>query len=171
MDQDLRPYIHEALFVALSDLAGCGVFSRDDIPADTVLVRFGGRIFPSTSRFSVELLPSTAVGLTEETLLAEPASSYRDASDYINHSCDSNLGLVDAVTVVSKRSIHRGEELTCDYSYWEGDESYRMKQPCHCGSARCRVTITGRDWALPAMRNEIIDWASPYIRRRLTSGR
>ncbi len=34
----------------------------------------------------------------------------------LNHSCDSNLWMADEATVVARRDIAAGEELTLDYA-------------------------------------------------------
>jgi hypothetical protein len=56
----------------------------------------------------------------------------------INHSCDPNCVLF-GMSIVTKRKIQKGEELTFDYSSnvdWPG---FRMG--CRCGSAGCRKVI------------------------------
>ena len=57
---------------------------------------------------------------------------------YINHSCEPNC-VVSGRSIVTKRPIRAGEELTFDYSTdidWPG---FRMA--CKCGSPRCRKVI------------------------------
>ena len=62
---------------------------------------------------------------------------------HLNHSCDPNLGLRGQIVFVSLRDIETDEELTFDYAMTD-DEHYEMR--CDCGSARCRGTVTGKDW-------------------------
>lgn len=57
---------------------------------------------------------------------------------YINHSCEPNC-VISGRSIVTKRSIKAGEELTFDYSTdidWPG---FRMT--CRCGSPSCRKVI------------------------------
>jgi len=56
-----------------------------------------------------------------------------DSGYYINHSCDSNLWMKDAYTLIAKTDINRGEEITADYVLWEADEAYVSKWNCKCG--------------------------------------
>lgn len=39
-----------------------------------------------------------------------------DESYFINHSCDPNLWMVDAFTLVARHNIQSGSELTADYA-------------------------------------------------------
>jgi uncharacterized protein len=61
-----------------------------------------------------------------------------------NHSCDSNLWMLDARTVGARRDIAAGEELTLDYALISVAPEWRME--CHCGSPLCRGIVTGSDW-------------------------
>jgi hypothetical protein len=57
---------------------------------------------------------------------------------YINHSCEPNCA-VSGRSIISAKSIRRGEELTFDYSTdidWPG---FRMN--CKCGSPKCRRLV------------------------------
>jgi hypothetical protein len=58
-----------------------------------------------------------------------------------NHSCDPNLVLADATTLVARREIAAGEEITSDYATMTNNPSWRMT--CNCGAADCRRVVTG----------------------------
>jgi uncharacterized protein len=66
----------------------------------------------------------------------------------MNHSCDANLWMGDEVTVVARRDIATGEELTQDYALYTTSPTWIMK-PCRCGMFNCRQVITGNDWQRP----------------------
>ncbi|OLT15728.1 hypothetical protein BJF78_15860 [Pseudonocardia sp. CNS-139] len=117
--------------------------------------------------FEASIEPGTAVTLADGVALAEPVGAGRDASDYINHSCSPNLGMLDALTVRTLVDVGAGDELTCDYAYWLVRDDYEMKSDCQCFGSACRRRITGRDWMLPALADAMMRNASPYIRRRL----
>jgi len=61
-----------------------------------------------------------------------------------NHSCDSNLSMLDARTVGARRDVAAGEELTLDYALFSVAPEWRME--CHCESTLCRGVVTGIDW-------------------------
>ena len=73
-----------------------------------------------------------------------------DVSDYANHACDPNSGIVkDArgLKLVAIRPIAPGEEITHDYSTLLGaDDVWTMR--CSCGYPNCRG-IVGNLLTLP----------------------
>ncbi|MFD5316374.1 SET domain-containing protein-lysine N-methyltransferase, partial [Streptomyces sp. NPDC127098] len=98
-------------------------------------------------------------------LLIDPAEPVR----YGNHSCEPNLWHADAFTLVARRDIAVGEELTSDYATHTGVDGWAMD--CRCGSRRCRGRVTGRDWRLPALRAAYgRHWIPPLLDRIDASG-
>lgn len=67
---------------------------------------------------------------------------------YMNHSCDPNTWWLDDETMIARRDILPGEEITYDYSTTEITIPFTMA--CRCGSANCRGTISHLDYQLPA---------------------
>jgi hypothetical protein len=63
----------------------------------------------------------------------------QDEGRFINHSCDTNVGIVGG-RLVAIRAILEGEEILLDYSTTIGVcDPWTMR--CLCGSAHCRRTI------------------------------
>lgn len=87
---------------------------------------------------------------------------------FINHSCDSNMWMKDEVTLIARRDIAAGEEVTMDYAMHFADPNWTMRNTCSCGSPLCRGTITGRDWMLKELQERYRDHFSPLINRRIT---
>jgi SET domain-containing protein len=61
---------------------------------------------------------------------------------FINHSCDPNCEAdeVDGrIVIIALRDIQAGEELTYDYSLYDGDLD--DPAPCHCGTPACRGSM------------------------------
>jgi hypothetical protein len=73
-----------------------------------------------------------------------------------------------ALTVVARRPIAPGEELTIDYATQTGTESWRMS--CRCGARDCRGEVTGADWRLPELRAAYGDHWTPMLLRRMPQG-
>jgi hypothetical protein len=71
----------------------------------------------------------------------------------------------DAYTLIAKREIKAGEEITADYALWENDPSFRSTWICKCGSQSCRKTITGSDWKLTDVQEKYRDHFSPLINK------
>jgi uncharacterized protein len=83
-----------------------------------------------------------------------------------NHSCDPNLWLQDAVTVIARRGIRLGEELTIDDALFSVDPGWRL-EPCNCGSRLCRGAVGGNDWQLPVLQERYARHFSPFINERI----
>jgi uncharacterized protein len=85
----------------------------------------------------------------------------------INHSCDSNLWMGNEVTIIARRSIDTGEELTLDYALTTTQPDWALDQPCQCGSPLCRKRITGNDWLLLDVQARYAGHYVPYINERI----
>lgn len=67
---------------------------------------------------------------------------------YMNHSCDPNILWADDETMIARRDIQPGEEITYDYAMTEIAIPFTMT--CRCGSALCRGVVTNLDYRDPA---------------------
>lgn len=66
---------------------------------------------------------------------------------FMNHSCDPNTWWLDDDTMIARRDIHPGEEITYDYATTEITIPFRMT--CLCGTAICRGEMTNEDYLNP----------------------
>jgi uncharacterized protein len=82
-----------------------------------------------------------------------------------NHSCDSNLWMLDARTVGARREIAAGEDLTLDYALATVSPEWRLD--CCCGSSLCRGVVTGNDWRLTTIQERYAGHFSPFINARI----
>lgn len=143
---------------------GWGSFAREPIPAGTTVAAFGGHVVP---RSLLETLPvdrqNRSIQVDDDLFLA--SAELPEPGDMVNHSCDPNCGLVGAMVVVAMRDLAVGEEITFDYAMCDGTDYDEF--PCECGSPRCRGTVTGNDWRLPALQARYRGWFSPYLERRI----
>jgi SET domain-containing protein len=68
---------------------------------------------------------------------------------FVNHSCDPNAAMVKSHTLIARRRIRRGEEITYDYSLttWSDDVAWgrawtgQWWMHCRCGSRKCRRIV------------------------------
>jgi len=77
---------------------------------------------------------------------------------YQNHSCDPNTWWADDYTLVARRVIYAGEEVTFDYSTSESLENPEMPE-CYCGAAVCRKKLDPEDYLKP----ELISTYGPHF--------
>ncbi len=89
-----------------------------------------------------------------------------DQTYFMNHSCDPNVWMADAVTLVTRRGISPGEELTMDYALFEAVEDFTTEWECACGSMNCRKQITGKDWRLTELQERYAGHFLPLIGKR-----
>ncbi len=91
-----------------------------------------------------------------------------DIGYYINHSCNANLWMQDAFTLVARIDIAEGQEITVDYALFEADEDFTSAWECNCGSSVCRKRVTGKDWRLMEVQKRYANHFSPLINKRIT---
>ena len=160
-------WISEKLEIKESSIHGLGVFTKDSIQKDEIIIVWGGTIFTKQEVAEGEGKQHTLVGISEEFYLGTPSNKELTIDDYMNHSCNSNVGMKDEVTLVAKRYVRASEELTADYAIWLNNEDYIMKRECNCGYEMCRKKITGKDWRLDSVQKVNFDYFSPFIKERI----
>lgn len=110
-----------------------------------------------------------AVQISEGLHLIEDPRVTETRSGSVNHSCDPNLWMADETTVVTRKDVTDGEELTIDYALFTTDPAWKMD--CTCGSPACRRLIRGGDWKLPEVQANYRGHFSPFINARIAKQR
>ncbi|WP_432563038.1 SET domain-containing protein [Kineococcus sp. SYSU DK003] len=153
-----------------SAIEGQGLFATAPISTGTVISRFGGRLVTDPELRQL-LADASAAGTYVDTLsigqdlnLVLPPGVPNHAG---NHSCDPNIWWVDPYTVVARRDVERGEELTLDYGTITDDPTFQM--PCSCRSTACRGQVTGLDWKLPRLQAEYGQHWVPVLQERIAN--
>jgi len=142
----------------LSKIHGNGVFAATNIPKDTRLIQYRGKLLThaqANRRYGndVDSGHTFLFTLNEKYLL--DANDGGNIARWINHSCDPNCQAwviedeskdlkLDKIVIESKRAIRKGEELTYDYGITlEEPHTARIKKiwQCRCGSPKCTGTI------------------------------
>ena|SRR3989344_2944117 len=148
-----------------SPVEGKGLFANNDITKGETVLQFGGNY---TNKVGADeaLKNGKLIMQWDEDLY-----SYEDRGDddgyFLNHSCDSNTWMIDAFTLVAKRDIKNGEEITADYVLWESDENYISNWECKCGAQNCRAKITGKDYQKKNVQELYKDHFSPLIQKKI----
>ena len=146
------------------DKGGFGVFAREAAQAGEVLVVWGGNV---VTEELLEQLPFVmqhhAVQIDEGLYLATVVDL--EPADYVNHSCEPNLGLRGQITLVALRDIQPDEEVCFDYAMTDSTPYDEFE--CHCGLTTCRKVVTGNDWKMPELWAKYQGYFSPYLQRRI----
>ncbi|MBV8719414.1 MAG: SET domain-containing protein-lysine N-methyltransferase [Chloroflexi bacterium] len=152
-----------------STIEGNGLYASAPIRAGEVVFVWGGGTIISDAELcaivaSGRRYSTAAIGENQHILWSadDPDAGGPGGA---NHSCDSNLWMLDARTVGARREIAAGEELTLDYGLFSVAPEWRMD--CYCGSTRCRGVVSGNDWRLPELQQRYAGHFSPFINARI----
>jgi hypothetical protein len=167
----LDVWVHPALEVARSRIAGEGLFTTVDLRKDELLMRLGGRLV-STEELGELIIEANASGRYVDTLmvfedrhLVLPVGT---VAHFANHSCDPNLWHVGPYDIRARRSIASQTELTIDYATNSGLPDFELL--CRCGAGKCRTRVTGNDWQLPELQHRYEGHWVPALQRRIAAG-
>jgi hypothetical protein len=144
-----RTWINPKLVHGESKIHYDGVLVAAPIAAGERLMEFGGQLISRSESQEGPYRVRSIWAVGEDAYLALPESDTAPSLDEnLNHSCDPNAWLDGDVTLVARRDIAAGEEITLDQGTWNFDESeYTVDaEDCTCGSPLCRVRLTENDW-------------------------
>ena len=155
-------WLHAAVEVRRSDMAGRGLFATGDLAARTVVSRLGGRLVDTATlrgliASSEEYVDAVVVDEDRHLLVAPGDNRFG------NHCCDPNLGWVDEYAHATMIDVRAGEELLTDYAMSTVEPDWFLR--CHCPSYRCRQMIEGTDWRIPQLQQRYDGWWAPYVQR------
>lgn len=140
----LHPWRDSRIEVRYSPIHGQGMFACAPVKAGEVVLIWGGTVFTEAEIRAGKANPLSMSILDEGLYLADTAKSQDSVDYYLNHSCDPNVWMQDAITLIARRNIEPNEELTADYAMWEADPTWII-HPCQCGAKLCRGKVTGAE--------------------------
>jgi hypothetical protein len=162
-----RTWVNPKLVHGESKIHYDGVLVTAPIRAGERLMEFGGEMVTRAQADDQEMYRVRSVWLVrDDAYLALPASDTAPSLDEnLNHSCDANAWLVDEVTLVARRDIAPGDEITLDQGTWNFDVSeYTVDaEDCTCGAPDCRVRLSENDWQLPVVQRRYRGHFHPYV--------
>jgi len=167
-NRPLSSYVHHHVRVAPSPMQGLGLFAGGPINEGEIVSweyadiyqglddsRPGKKImtwaqieerWPDNRERDIMVAYSYQIG--EDSFLIPLREDDLVITTYQNHSCDPNTWWADDFTLVARRSIMPGEEITFDYSTSESLDNPEMPE-CHCGSPLCRRRLDRFDYLHP----------------------
>jgi hypothetical protein len=169
-----RTWVNPKLVHGDSKIHYDGVLVTAPIRAGEKLMEFGGQLVGREDAEDQERYRVRSVwAITPELFLALPSSDEAPSLDEnLNHSCDANAWLTDEVTLVARRDIAVGEEITMDQGTWNYDVAeYTVDfEDCTCGAPNCRVRLTENDWRLPGVQAAYRGHFHPIVQAMIDSG-
>jgi hypothetical protein len=158
-----RPRVYFPLKIKKTRQGYDGLFTDADIPHGSTIGHDGGIVVTSVEDVPPEL--RYAVLIDDTNFLAPRDFKVMEEFWYLNHSCDPNVARIGGLVFIAKKTIRAGEELTLDYApLIAGVKNWEMT--CSCGTPHCRKKITGEDWKVSKIREELwLEWL-PHIQQR-----
>ncbi|MCA9898850.1 MAG: SET domain-containing protein [Anaerolineales bacterium] len=142
-----------------------GLFARDAIAEGELVICWAGYVATTEEFEQLSAFEREHSVQIEEDLYQVPYGQAHDPGDYVNHSCDPNLGLSSSISLIALRDIRPDEEVCFDYAMT--DSTPYDEFTCGCGTDLCRGIVTGSDWQLPTLQQRYDGFFSPYLQRRI----
>jgi hypothetical protein len=165
-----RSWISPKLIPGQSNIHGNGVIAAMPIAAGEKLMEFGGEII-SPDDFETDVYRMRSIWQVGEGVYLALREDDPEPSldENLNHSCDPNSWLDDEVTLVARRAIEAGEEITLDQGTWNHDEDEYVwdQDHCSCGAAHCRKTLTHNDWQRADLNERYKGHFHPCLQRMM----
>ena len=149
-----------------SPIHGQGLFAIRPIAAGEIVAVKGGHVLTRPQWTALEpALGAADLQIAEDLVIAPVRQDHRHGSMlYTNHSCDPNLAVQGQIVLIAMRDIAVDEELTID---WATTDDGDHEMVCHCGSPRCRRTVTGKDWMKPELQARYRGWFCWFLQRKI----
>ncbi len=159
-------YLSAKTEIRESPIHGRGLFARANFRKDEIVAVKGGHVVTREQwREITPLLGDAEIQIADDLFIAPVTPEEREGSMlYLNHSCAANLGVSGNIVFVATRAIDVGEELTHDWCMTDDDDT---SMACRCGSAKCRGTITGKDWQRPELHAQYDGYFSSYLAAKI----
>lgn len=140
-----RPSTINMVYSAISPIAGMGLFAKQNIPAETVIVEYDGPRIPKAMGKTLLENGNTYIYDLDRKYDIDGSVLY-NLGRYVNHSCDPNaMSFIkeEKMFIKSLRLIKKNEEITYDYEY---AYSRHEQEPCNCGAPNCVGYIVHRKY-------------------------
>lgn len=148
---------------------GRGIFAKEKISKGEKVVVWGGNYVNEEVALSEKEKGKLVMQWDDDLYSVEERGD--DDAYYVNHSCEPNLWMSDAHSLVARRDIEEGEEVSADYAVWEANEDYVSSWNCICGSNLCRGKVTGKDWKLSELQAAYTNHFSPLINKKINESK
>jgi uncharacterized protein len=160
--------------VRASDAHGLGTFARERIEPGEIVEIWGEFTkgvqtvaYTSDREFADAARRKGKAVMQWDDALFSVEERGADDGYFINHSCDSNLWFADPFTLIARREIEPGDEVTIDYALFESNDDFVAVADCKCGAAGCRHRVTGADWRRGDLQERYRGHFSPLLNHRI----
>ena len=147
-----------------SQINGYGLFIKEGAKrGERVCFIKGDKKFKVNRTLQDSLANPDWVGIKKNWWI-DPLPPYK----FLNHSCNPNAGFKGTVTLLALRDIKPGEEITGDYSTFEGDERWQLEggKKCMCGEKNCRGVIKSIHYLPRQTYKKYLPYISTHFKRQ-----
>lgn len=142
---------------------GLGLFATAPFSAGEIIAIYSGRVVNGRDFALLDEDTRRHALQVEDDFYLTPL--VEEPSDFVNHACDPSAWFEGATTLVARRALHLGDEITYDYATTDGSPYDEFE--CGCGAPLCRGRVSGDDWRRPELHARYGAHFSPYLLRRL----
>jgi SET domain-containing protein len=131
------------VFANNSPIHGKGLFARQDIPENTMIVEYAGPRLPNGDAIQLALGGNPFIFRVNRRESIDGSVAW-NLGRHANHSCSPNARSANVggkIWLCSVRPILKGEEITYNYGYSFRDDP----APCACGYVSCLGIIVSRN--------------------------
>jgi SET domain-containing protein len=158
-------YISPKLAVRpVPEKGGYGLFAVEPVTEGELLVVWGGEI-RTADQIAAYQNGANCHGLQVDEGVYLWSIQDGDAGDYVNHSCNPTAWVSGQISLLARRAIRPGEEITFDYATTDASDYDTFE--CHCGDPLCRRVVSGQDWQRVDLQERYKGHFSAYIQRRI----
>jgi uncharacterized protein len=152
-----------------SRISDNGMFAREPINKGEAVCIVGGIVMTDEEFIAFQGAHRiyNSIQIDDHLHLVEDPEVTRYLEGSMNHCCDSSTWMDDDATLVARRNIEPGEEVTVDYALFTTQSNWMLDTRCRCGSPYCRRIITGDDWRREDVQERYRNHFSPFINRRI----
>lgn len=151
-----------------SPIHGRGVFTKNKITEGEIVIIWGGTLYSPEDIRAGKATEHSWAAIADGIYLGHPIEQGNSTDDFVNHSCDPNVWMLDEITLAARRDIAPEEEITADLvMWWEPDEEDVASWGCNCGLPNCRKIFTSRDWRITELQEKYKEHFVPYINERI----
>ena len=165
MSEDSKNWLNPKLKIEDSPIHGKGMFATSPI-AENEIVIIWRQCYTDRQGAEEKRKEEKGVMQWDEDIFSFEHPENEDHY-VINHSCDPNTWMTDAFTIVSRRRILSGEEITIDYAQFLHEEGNGSPMKCSCGSGMCRSRITRNDWKDRELQDRYRGHFSPLVNKMI----
>lgn len=164
----VHSWLSQSVEIRNSTIEGKGLFAKKHIKKDEVVAIKGGHIVDQDTFDGLSDACRRASLQISKDMYASPVEEKEIplVMNYVNHSCEPNVGLHGQLFTVAMRDIKSGEELTGDYCVAYSDNFFEIT--CHCGQATCRQRITSTDWLNPSLQKKYEGYFCQYVEDKIS---